>query len=217
MLLSKSKIILLGIITVFSLSSCSLLSLGEKKSETIVFKNNVYKTVISPYTKRIWLDRNIGAQQLCTSATDEKCMGDYYQWGSINADTFIAVPFTSDWDESDPNGIRRMAFLNKTDGSGMCPVGFRVPSQREFLDEAFEISKDLSAYDFFMKIPFSGYRFSSGDLLRKGKLAYFWTSTAKESTSSRVGMHANGQPYTGGASGNMRGEAYNIRCIKSNN
>jgi uncharacterized protein (TIGR02145 family) len=31
--------------------------------------------------KRVWLDRNLGARQVCTSSTDADCFGDYYQWG----------------------------------------------------------------------------------------------------------------------------------------
>jgi uncharacterized protein (TIGR02145 family) len=30
---------------------------------------------------RLWFDRNLGAQQVATSATDTKAYGDYYQWG----------------------------------------------------------------------------------------------------------------------------------------
>ena len=42
---------------------------------------NEYLTVTSPDTGKIWLDRNLGASQVCTSSTDSSCYGNLYQWG----------------------------------------------------------------------------------------------------------------------------------------
>jgi hypothetical protein len=46
-----------------------------------VFDGLEYKLVLSPDTGRVWLDRNLGARQVCTSSTDAACYGDLYQWG----------------------------------------------------------------------------------------------------------------------------------------
>jgi hypothetical protein len=52
-----------------------------------------YGTVISPYTTRKWLDRNLGATQVCTARDDGLCYGDYFQWGrSYNGHQFIGNP-----------------------------------------------------------------------------------------------------------------------------
>ena len=61
------------------------LSCGNSKfkSKTINHNDFIYKTIKSPYTEKIWLDRNLGASQICTSHDDESCYGDYYQWGRI--------------------------------------------------------------------------------------------------------------------------------------
>lgn len=40
-----------------------------------------YGEVTSPITGRVWLDRNLGAKEVCTSIDDKNCFGDYYQWG----------------------------------------------------------------------------------------------------------------------------------------
>lgn len=45
------------------------------------WKGLVYETVTSPVTGRVWLDRNLGASQVCTALDDTNCYGDYYQWG----------------------------------------------------------------------------------------------------------------------------------------
>lgn len=47
----------------------------------ITHNGTVYGMVASPYTGNIWLDRNLGATQVCTSFDDALCYGDYYQWG----------------------------------------------------------------------------------------------------------------------------------------
>lgn len=64
----------MGIITNFILSS----SLSEP---AIIHNGTTYKTVTSPYTGKVWLDRNLGASQVCTGVQDANCYGDYYQWG----------------------------------------------------------------------------------------------------------------------------------------
>jgi len=55
-----------------------------------VFLNHlIYKIVKSPDTGRYWLDRNLGATEVCLDADgdgiagdgDEACYGDLYQWG----------------------------------------------------------------------------------------------------------------------------------------
>ncbi|CAC9647409.1 hypothetical protein [uncultured Gammaproteobacteria bacterium] len=51
------------------------------KNSKILFHGLAYSLVTSPRTKRVWLDRNLGARQVCTSSTDADCFGDYYQWG----------------------------------------------------------------------------------------------------------------------------------------
>ena len=43
-----------------------------------------YGTVTSPYTAKVWMDRNLGATQVATSSTDAASFGDLYQWGRAN-------------------------------------------------------------------------------------------------------------------------------------
>ena len=48
---------------------------------TISFKGLTYKLVTSPYTGRVWLDRNLGATKVAESSTDSAAYGDYYEFG----------------------------------------------------------------------------------------------------------------------------------------
>jgi hypothetical protein len=47
----------------------------------MVFIDIGTKVSTSPDTGKVWLDRNLGARQVCTSSTDAACYGDLYQWG----------------------------------------------------------------------------------------------------------------------------------------
>jgi uncharacterized protein (TIGR02145 family) len=61
-------------------------------SETLIFKDLVYKTIIAP-NGDIWLDRNLGATKACYKPrgdfpddqayieSQQECFGDLYQWG----------------------------------------------------------------------------------------------------------------------------------------
>jgi hypothetical protein len=48
-----------------------------------LFNGLTYALVTSPDTGKVWLDRNLGARQVCTSSTDAACFGDLYQWGQV--------------------------------------------------------------------------------------------------------------------------------------
>jgi hypothetical protein len=56
--------------------------------DTIKFNGFIYKTMKSPRTGRIWLDRNLGATQTqdVNSGTNSAAYGDIYQWGRGNKD-----------------------------------------------------------------------------------------------------------------------------------
>jgi len=56
----------------------------EESTPTSIMHNGVgYNTVTSPHTGKVWLDRNLGATQVCTTtgSKNTSCFGDYYQWG----------------------------------------------------------------------------------------------------------------------------------------
>ena len=40
-----------------------------------------YGTVTSPYTNKVWMDRNLGATKVATGVNDTEAYGDLYQWG----------------------------------------------------------------------------------------------------------------------------------------
>lgn len=192
-----------------------------------------YQFVTSPLTGEIWLDKNLGASQVCTSATDIACFGDYYQWGRSSdghekstatttatqattitsvGNQFITV-IAGDWTTADSDGALRSANWSKTDGTSICPSGFRVPTlvelQAEFPDSSYK------SYSSFLKIPASKVRSKDGSMYDgMGGYSALWASDAVS------GNHANRIYFYGTdvsmADGlNDKASGYSIRCIKN--
>ena len=200
-----------------------------------------YCAVTSPYTGKVWLDRNLGATMVCSKSRDDadagftdatytadqgSCFGDYYQWGrnfdghennessttAIQATQidpvqsevegkFITSGDTNDYDWAkaiDSNGSTRQANWSKTDGSSVCPVGFRVPTIDELKAELFdtdssEIADRDDAFNSFLKLPTAGFRYGygSGSLEGQGTWGDVWSSSVDGAYSYDVGFSSN--------------------------
>jgi len=199
----------------------------------ITHNGTSYDTVTSPYTGRVWLDRNLGASQVCTSATDTACYGDYYQWGrgydghqasdslptatqatdinSVGHGDFIQG--SPDWASVDTIGTARQANWEKIDGSSVCPVGFRVPTLAELQAETVDngVTDTATAFSNFLKLPSAGYRaYNSGNIMSEGSRGYIWSSTFSGSASNNLS-------FSGGAntSNDARAFGFSVRCLKS--
>ncbi|MEA3352510.1 MAG: hypothetical protein U9Q33_01645 [Campylobacterota bacterium] len=229
-------------------------------AETVKDKHGViYKTIKSPYTGKIWLDRNIGAKRVCQSHDDEQCFGDYYQWGrdsdghekenakvvnvttrslenpgNLIYDPEIIDNAHDDWAyEVDPEGNKRQARWSKTDGSSVCPKGFRVPFLNELADETvnldikYKVRNNLEGFQNFLKIPSTGGKSGKRKdgtvrINGKGKLVYLhsldkrmgWTRRTKTGNKLEVGglqmYDYNAEAVFYGKGDNLR----QIRCIK---
>jgi hypothetical protein len=76
------------------------------KSKTVWFQGFKYKTVQSPTTGRIWLDRNLG-----TSDTDVH--GGYFKFGEALCPDGYEIPTDKDWSNELPKGgDTDLAWLN---------------------------------------------------------------------------------------------------------
>lgn len=155
---------------------------------TTTHNGTTYGFVTSPYTGKVWLDRNLGAAQVCIAFNDVQCFGDYYQFGR-NADghedqgsASIILPATQidpvqqavdgkyitgffDWVDNgvDDDRSLRVGKWSATDGSSVCPVGFRIPTENELKAEIFdagsaEIGNRDDAFASFLKLPSAGNR-----------------------------------------------------------
>ncbi len=204
----------------------------------ITFKGIVYGTVTSPFTGKKWLDRNLGASQICTSLDDSACYGDYYQWGrladghekttnsttilsetiNLAGDSFILSTSTPyDWSTADTNGSLRSASWSLSDGTGICPYGFRVPTISEI--KADTIDLDTVTLTNILKLPQSGYHNrSDGSFGYQGQYGYLWSSSiggigVASNYSQMIGFGDDGTRTTGVT--DTRATGYTIRCIKN--
>ena len=200
------------------------------------------------YGSQRWLDRNLGATAVCTQhdpyenadpTIKEPCMGDYYQWGRLQDDHEILAyqattttpsptidPGHGDFITTDPLAnwlTSNNVTLWQDPGSannGVCPNGWRVPTQSEFVTLAITDSEDA-----FSKIRLhnSGYRNGlNGD--RENHVAhrtsgFYWTSTVDSVDEDSIGYRIL-NAGTGGVAGDAyfndwpRSDGFQVRCIK---
>lgn len=205
---------------------------------TLTFNDVLYGTVTSPFTNRVWLDRNLGASQICTALDDTTCYGDYYQWGrgadgyqesnstitaslatNINATnangSFITSTSTPyDWTTADLNGKLRTASWSKTDGSSICPVGYRVPTTAELRVETINastaVANNTDAFDNFLKLPSAGNRYyNNGSLNNQGSFCTVWSSSVAASRSQSMGFGSDAYIHN-----SYRASGFPVRCLR---
>jgi len=218
----------------------TLYSLGSVDTNgTIIWKGKTYKTVTSPYTGKVWLDRNLGASEVCTDLNDSACYGDYYQWGrnkdghqesnstttitlatDINAtdanSSFILAPNSPyDWTTADSNGSLRSAVWSKTDGSSICPIGYRVPTMAELRAETVSastpVNNNADAFNNFLKLPSAGNRNrNDGSLNHQGSYGFVWSSDINGSQSRALGFG----PSNADTDYGLRAYGNSVRCLR---
>ena len=196
-----------------------------------------YLEVTSPYTQKVWLDRNLGASQACTDLNDTACYGDHYQLGrntdghqvstsatnttratTITAENSDFIIGSNDWTTADSDGSLRTANWSKTDGSSVCPVGFRVPTEQELRDETVSNSagdafaNNTDAYNNFLKFPSAGYRYVDvGSLRGQGSGSHIWSSSFTGSGARYLYFYSNAA-YVG--DDGYRSYGCPVRCLK---
>jgi uncharacterized protein (TIGR02145 family) len=185
---------------------------------------------ITSSSGKIWMDRNLGASQVASSANDANAYGGYFQWGRFadghqvsnsatttttsNSDTpadgkFINV--IADW-RTTPNNTLWQGIGGT---NNPCPNGYRVPTSTELNNEftVLNITNTTNAASSILKIPANGYRDTTG-VLTAGSIAHFWTSTASGVNSSYFTISSTSVTLYASTAGKGYGMA--VRCIKGN-
>ncbi|WP_162262071.1 inverse autotransporter beta domain-containing protein [Bathymodiolus septemdierum thioautotrophic gill symbiont] len=205
--------------------------------EVIAQSIDGYKTVRSPDTDKLWLDRNLGATQVATSSTDSASYGDLYQWGRkadghedrtktstsstltsdiTNASTTLFITSASDWVNVDSLGASRTAAWADGGVNDICPAGFSVPTDAELAADTTgatttDIINSATAFSSFLKIPLAGNRYrSDGTLYSVGTFATLWSRSADGSYARRLGIDSGDACFDS----NDRADGFSVRCIK---
>jgi uncharacterized protein (TIGR02145 family) len=218
-------------------------SITDVNENIITFNSLQYEIITSPITGKRWLDRNLGATQACTSSTDTSCYGDYYQWGrladgheksnstttSTQASTITSVgnqfiTGNSDWTTADADGSQRSALWSKTDGTGVCPVGFRVPTITELKTEtldyagvdntttgAVKVIDGATAFSNFLKFPVAGVHYYFDVFMDyQGSFGRVWTSSVGGAESVRLGFDSGTSWFS-----LDRASGFSVRCVEN--
>jgi uncharacterized protein (TIGR02145 family) len=237
-LLSKITVVAIGILAGMYLSGCGSdnTSLGEDTGvgSCITHNSTEYCDVTSPYTGKIWLNKNLGAARVCTAYNDTECYGDYYQWGrkhdghqdknseitSIQAeDVYDAgrefVINNEDWASVDSDGSGRSVNWSKTDGNYACPAGYRVPTKDELKTETTDqgVSNKMDAFNSFLKLPSGGFRYGDdGDMFGQGSFGNVWSSSSFLDNTSYLLLFESDDAFV---SAEYRSWGQAVRCIKN--
>lgn len=181
-------------------------------------------------------NKNMFASDLDYETSQKDCFGDYYQWGRgadghqivSSATTSYLLPYNTtsssfvltdasstyyDWANNDTSGQYRVPNLNKTDGTYICPVGFRVPTMSELMAEASNMTNLINV----LKFPLNGYKSNNtaNKIYYKGDTGGVWSQTP-DNTNNKYGTSLIYQQYTGSQrNGDERAIGRGIRCIKN--
>ena len=76
-----SMVVVVGSTSLVSKEGAINNGFGVDDAGKLLAKSWSYVTVTSPYTAKVWMDRNLGATQAATGVNDVASYGDLYQWG----------------------------------------------------------------------------------------------------------------------------------------
>ena len=195
---------------------------------------------VTTLTGRIWMDRNLGAQQVATNRQDPLSYGDFYQWGRGadghqcrnsgtqtiqstsdqpghgNFITRSTSSSTSDW--RNPHNGTLWQGVNGVNNP--CPLGFRIPTEAEFnLEKGLWNQNDpFAGFNSVLKIPFMGFRETDGVIPLPSQLPQFqalWTSTISNNQSKAFQIRYDGFNGDAYVEVHARAHGYSVRCIKN--
>lgn len=197
------------------------------------FRTREVKTVISR-TGRIWLDRNLGAEQVAVSMNDTKAYGYYYQWGRLtdghqtrnskttNNRTEFDIPNHNLFITAEPNSqldwripINPNLWQVVTGTNNICPTGFRIPTSSEWRKEveSWISTNSEGAMSSPLKLPSGGMRTFDGSFDFPGW--GFYHSSTITSNRTNILMTNTSDKYLAaniGISNTLLGMS--VRCIK---
>ena len=208
-----------------------LTSDGELIPNIVTIDGISYTEVVSPYTGRVWLDRNLGATQVATSISDSDGYGWLYQWGRLtdnhqlrnstavygtqatdyaNAGTNFISNSSGDWLTPSNNNLWNT--LNTED----FPEGYSVPTKAEWEAEELGIRNEFGTSNLttwnnsFLKISAAGKRTFDNPSL-EGTYGAYWSRDVSTSSSAHcLVLYTN----SGNMSGDLKAAGQSVRLIK---
>jgi uncharacterized protein (TIGR02145 family) len=208
----------------------TVFSCGDDVTFTYKGSEVTYGTVSSQ--GECWMDRNLGADQVATMATDTDAYGDLFQWGRLDdqhqtrtsgTQTGLSstdVPGHSNfiYGMASPYDWRSPQNDNLWQGvSGInnpCPSGWRIPTEAEW--EAERVSwtggnNYTGAFASPLKLTAGGYRnFSDASLFTVGTNGRYWSSTVDTTGARRLLFYVSNATMNS----NLRANGFSVRCVQ---
>jgi uncharacterized protein (TIGR02145 family) len=189
--------------------------------------------VINPNTGKIWMDRNLGANQAATSSIDAASYGNLYQWGRgndghqlrnslttttlsgtdqpVNGSFILSGALPGDWrSPQNANLWQGVAGVNNP-----CPSGYRIPTRIEWEAElaSWGATTAAGAFASVLKLPSAGQRANSnGSISGVGATGLYWSSTPGFNDDSG---YFRFDPVSAGFTNTTRASGFSVRCIKN--
>ena len=149
---------------------------------------------------------------------------------SRSQENFFIVNYSSphDWVKNTPqdgvdvddSGALRSAFWARVDGSGICPVGFRVPTDTELAADTnnattIKVTDKTTGFNSFLKLPVPGYRMGKSMTIYSpydsvGIAGGYWSSSANEYLGRFFFLDSDMALLTE----QVRVNGFSVRCIK---
>ncbi len=187
-------------------------------------------TTVTSSTGRFWMDRNLGASRVATSATDSSAYGYCYQWGRLsdghqdrlsevtdyNATSSEDIPghskfiiANSDWRNPSNNDL----WQGLEGTSNPCPQGFRVPTNVEWNAEidTWQNKNSTGAFDSPLKLVVAGTRArNNGVYFGEDSSGHYWSSDI-----AATGAYYFSFDSFAGENSTYRAYGKSVRCIQN--
>ena len=201
-----------------------------------------YYEVANHKTQKVWLDRNLGASQVGTSATDYLSYGSLYQWGRL-ADNHQCMTWASSYLGTPVNGVTSTTCPTNTPPNSLfvktltspwdwrvpqnnslwqgasginnpCPSGYRLPTNAEFVAEVatWPTKNTTGAFGSSLKWVMAGYRDFPDGQTYQAGYAGGYWSGTINSTKAMALWFSPTEGYT---VDDFRAVGYSVRCIKN--
>jgi uncharacterized protein (TIGR02145 family) len=202
-----------------------------------------YFQVANHKTLKVWLDRNLGASQVATSAIDHLAYGSFFQWGRLN-DGHQCVSWANAYTGVGLNGTTSSTSSSNTPGHSLfikssgtpwdwrvpqnntlwqgvsgannpCPSGFRLPTSAELNEESLSWASRNTAGAFSspLKWAVAGYREFYDGTIYDAGVSGAVWSSTIANTSKSMILWISSEEAY--TLDDFRAEGYSVRCIKN--